>query len=132
MSGESAEHIRLVENLVELIVNEHQGVRNFVLFADHRSYGINQPPTIGGFKPDVFAHDVPFTFRVLAEAKTPNDLEEERSHTQVVAFLEHLSLYRNAAFYLGVPWLAKPKANGFLRRLKTDNHDNILIRVIGF
>jgi hypothetical protein len=132
MSGESAKHISLVERLINLIEDEHRHVRNFVLFADHHRFGTNQPQTFGGYKPDIFAHDMPNSFRVIGEAKTSNDLDSERSSRQVLAFLEHLSLYPNAAFYLGVPWLIQAKANGFLKRLRRPEHATVTIKVFGF
>jgi hypothetical protein len=132
MSGESARHVWLVEQLIALVEAECREVRNFVLFADRHGYELSQPQTFGGFKPDIFAHDLPSTFRLIAEAKTSNDLDSERSSRQILAFLEHLSLYPRGTFYLGVPWLAQPKAHGLIKRLKRPEHATVTIRVVGF
>ncbi|MGA8610697.1 MAG: hypothetical protein WB760_03065 [Xanthobacteraceae bacterium] len=103
-----------------------------MLFADHRSYGPNQPPMIGGHKPDVFAQDVPETFRVIGEAKTPNDFKDDRSMRQIAAFLDHLALYPNTSFYLAVPWFLKQRARNVVHELKNGSHDTVRVTVLPF
>jgi hypothetical protein len=129
MSGESAEHIALVERLIAVVNERHYTKQGIVVFADHRKFGLNQPPTVDGFKPDVMAHDLPITFRVIGEAKT-FDLTHERSCRQIVAFLDHLSLYPNGAFYLAVPWTRRGQANGLLNRLRRQDHAKVDVNVI--
>lgn len=131
MSGESLQHIRIVEQLIAEISSRHVNIRR-VIFADHRSYGENQPPTIGGFKPDVLVQDVPMTFRAIGEAKTDKDLDEDRSQRQIAAFLDHLSLYANSSFYLGVPWYLKGRANFLLKTLRKPEYHSVNISVLAF
>ncbi|RXG84832.1 hypothetical protein [Bradyrhizobium zhanjiangense] len=130
MSGESAEHIRLVEYLIQIVEARHKTARGIMIFADHHDYAGNRPPMIGGFKPDVFAHDLPPSFRIIGEAKTAKDFEEERSRRQIQAFLEHLALYPNSSFYLAVPWFVKPKANYAIKELRQSEHTNVRIEVV--
>jgi hypothetical protein len=132
MSGESAQHIKLVERLVATIDAQHQTKRGIMVFADHRGFGVNQPPMIGGYKPDVFAQDLPETFRVIGEAKTPTDFNDDRSIRQIAAFLDHLALYPNGSFYLAVPWLLKERARNVLHGLKKGCHDAVRITVLPF
>ena len=132
MSGESAQHVDLVERLVATVEQRHQTSRGIVVFADHHRFGINQPPTIGGFKPDVFAQDLPETFRIIGEAKTPADFRSERSLHQIEAFLDHLSLYANSTFYLAVPWFLKGRANYVIRDLSRPEHKSVKILVLPF
>jgi hypothetical protein len=103
-----------------------------MIFADHHRFGVNQPPMIGGYKPDVFAQDVPETFRVIGEAKTPNDFKDDRSLRQIAAFLDHLTLYPNSVFYLAVPWFLKGRANYVIRDLSKPEHRAIQISVLPF
>src|SRR5260370_41744437 len=103
MSGESAKHIALIERLLSVIEERHGTSQGIMVFADHRRFPLGQPPTIGGYKPDVLAHDLPITFRIIGEAKT-SDLGDDRSLRQIGAFLDHLRLYPNGTFYLAVPW----------------------------
>jgi hypothetical protein len=132
MSGESAQHIKLVERLVATVDAHHRTKRGIMVFADHRSFGVNQPPMIGGYKPDVFAQDVPETFRVIGEAKTPEDFNDERSMRQIAAFLDHLALYPNSSFYLAVPWLLKERASNVIRGLKNGCHNAVRITILPF
>ena len=85
---------------------------------------------IGGYKPDVFAHNLPSTFQVIGEAKTVNDFKDERTERQIKAFLDHLALYSNASFYLAVPWLVRPKATYTLKMLRSPGHERIQIEVL--
>ncbi len=103
-----------------------------MVFADHRGFGVNQPPMIGGYKPDLFVQDVPETFRVIGEAKTPTDFNDDRSMRQIAAFLHHLSLYPNASFYLAVPWLLQERARNVMRGLKNKCHDSVRITILPF
>jgi hypothetical protein len=132
MSGESALHVGLVERLVATVESRHRTKRGIIVFADHHKFGVNQPPTIGGYKPDVFAQDVPETFRVVGEAKTPTDFNDDRSIRQIAAFLDHLALYPNSAFYLAVPWYLKGRANYVMHELSRAPHRSISITVLPF
>jgi hypothetical protein len=132
MSGESALHVGLVERLIATVETRHQTVQGIMIFADHHKFGVNQPPTFGGFKPDVFAQDLPATFQIIGEAKTASDLKEERSSRQITAFLDHLALYPNSSFYLGVPWFVKGSANYMLLELRKPEHKSIHVEIFAF
>lgn len=129
MSGESAQHLSLVERLVAIVEARHQTKQGIMIFADHHRFGRDQPPMIGGYKPDVFAQDLPATFRVIGEAKTANDFLQARSIRQIGAFLDHLALYPNSCFYLAVPWFMKGKANYVMHSLRRPEHHAIAIHV---
>lgn len=130
MSGESSRHSVLVERLIAVVKSKHSAPRGMLILADHRAFGDDRPPQIGGFTPDVFASDVPETFRVLGEAKTPGDLESERSFRQIAAFLDHLSLRAPSTFYLAVPWLFVPRAQYLIRSLRREEHAGVCVQVI--
>jgi hypothetical protein len=130
MSGESARHVRLVEALITTVESRHQSPRGLMVFADHHRFGADRPMTIGGFTPDLFASDVPATFRVVGEAKTADDLESERSRRQVEAFLDHLCLYPDSTFYLAVPYFTAPRARFLLRSWRRVEHSNVVTEVL--
>jgi hypothetical protein len=132
MSGESAQHVELVERLVAIVESRHQTRNGIIIFADHHSFGVNQPPTIGGFKPDVFAQDLSATFRVIGEAKTADDLKDERSARQIRAFLDHLALYPNSSLYIAIPWFLKGRVNHMLRELRSPDHQSVTVSVLTF
>lgn len=130
MSGESEVHVRLVEKLIHEVRQRHSDSGDIAIFADHHSFGRNRPARIGGFFPDLFASDVPETFRVIGEAKTEADLKTDRSERQLAAFLDHLALYPKSTFYLAVPWLLVPRARGVLKALRRSQHDSVRVEVI--
>lgn len=129
MSGESAQHRLLVERLITLVQSRHSTKQGIMIFADHHSFVGNLPPMIGGFKPDLFAQDLPCTFRVVGEAKTADDFQNERTVRQIRAFLDHLSLYENTSFYLVVPWLTAPQATYTLKQLRCSEHHRVRIEI---
>jgi hypothetical protein len=132
MSGESARHRRLVESLIEVMERRHQAMPSIVIFADHHRFGSELPPTIGYFTPDVFASDVPATFRVIGEAKTRDDLETERSRRQLTAFLDHLSLYSSSALWLAVPFDVVPRARHLIKSIRRPEHHAVAVEILPF
>jgi hypothetical protein len=129
MSGETRRHVLLVEALIAMTEKQHQGGRGLIILADHHSFGSNRPPKLGGFTPDLFAHDLPITTRILGEAKTEDDLVSERSALQLLAFLEHLALYANSTMYVAVPSETGPRARALLNRIRRPHHSAISVHV---
>lgn len=132
MSGESALHIHLVERLINQISEDFGRGRDLAIFADHRAFGRDQPLQIDVFKPDVYAHDVPCTLRILGEAKTPGDLDTKRTSLQIVAFLDHLSLHVGSTFYLATTWLGAPRASRLLKSLATRERGSVATKILIF
>ena len=132
MSGESLAHALLVEKLIQRVRDQHARRRDLVLFADHRSFGINRPHCVNGYFPDVYASDVPITFRVIGEAKTAADLTTPRTAVQLSAFCRHLGLYTDSHIYLAVPWHCKARARCILRAAAGDACERINLQVLGF
>jgi len=132
MSGESRAHTNLVENLIDAVESRHKHLRGFTMFADHHSFGNDRPPMIGGFTPDLFASDVPESFRIIGEAKTSLDLDNERTHFQIRAFLEHLSLRPNGMFYLAVPLFAGPRARYLVKSCLKSDGTKVITEVLTF
>jgi hypothetical protein len=132
MSGESRTHTTLVENLIQVVDLRHKHTRGFTMFADHHRFGSDRPPMIGGFTPDLFASDVPESFRIIGEAKTSSDLDCVRTHFQIRAFLQHLSLYENGRFYLAVPLFAGPRARHLVKSLLGSVEAKVITEVLTF
>lgn len=130
MSGESLVHVRLVERLITHVRTRHCPPRGLLVLADHHTFGANRPPSVGRYTPDLFASDLPVSFEVMGEAKTPLDLETPRSTCQIAAFLDHLALRPGSSFYLSVPPFAKARARTVLARLLQPMHENVHIEVI--
>jgi hypothetical protein len=119
-----------VEHLIAHIGERHSCPRGLLILADHHRFGSDRPWNIGPFTPDVFASDLPTTFEVVAEAKTPGDLMTPRSARQITAFLDHLSLRPQGFFYLGVPWYAVAQGQFVMRKLSRPDHAAVKVEVL--
>ena len=108
----------------------HLTDRGLLMLVDHDRYGRDRPHRVNGYCPDLFASDLPVTFEILGDAKTGADLERPRSHTQIVAFLDHLSLLAAGWFYLCVPPLSVARARQVLARLRAERHRSVVTKVI--
>lgn len=76
--------------------------------------GSSLPPSIGSFRPDVYARDPLGRARVIAEAKTCG-LDSPHTEHQVAAFLHHLDGSADGLFVLAVPGAFADRAKTFLR-----------------
>lgn len=130
MSGESRLHLNLVEGLIMHVQCIHKPQNDLIVFSDIEKSISERPNRIGGYLPDVFASDFPTTMRLIAEAKTHNDLISARSVGQIEAFLDYLALYENSFFYLGVPTYSSQRAKSILREIQKPGHANISVEVV--
>ena len=132
MPRESNQHIELVKHLEHYIRKTHEPPGGFVLYSDIGGGVENSPQMVNGYIPDIIASDVPSTFQVIGEARTPRDLNSNRSRKQILAFLDFLSLYPKSYFYLAIPTFSLPNANRLLNEITTDDHANITIKPLPF
>ena len=132
MPRESNQHIELVKHLEHYIRKTHEPPGGFVLYSDVGGGVEDSPHMVNGYIPDIIASDVPSTFQIIGEAKTPNDLNSFRSKRQIRAFLDFLSLFPDSFFYLAIPAFSLPNANRLLNEIITDDHAHIIIRPLPF
>jgi hypothetical protein len=130
MSGESTLHIRLVESLERQVRARHAPPRGLLLLLDHDRYGRDRPHRCDRYCPDLFASDLPVTFEIVGEAKTPADLERPRSHLQIQGFLDYLSLRPLSWLYLCVPHPTVARAREIVKRLRRPEHAAVQIEVL--
>ena len=129
--SESATHVRLVEVMVDYVNREFCELDNVSLYVDTSAIKSRAlPPRIGGYVPDIFARDVPQTRTLIGEAKTRQDLETERSHQQLHAFLEYLCHTPNGIFVLCVPTIARATARVLLNEINVSLPGNETITVV--
>lgn len=130
MSGESVQHIRLVEALERHVRREHSPPRGLLLLLDHDRYGRDRPHRCGGHCPDLFASDLPSTFQVIGEAKTAPDVERPHTQRQLAGFLDHLALTPAGFLYLCVPRFSLPRARAVVQRAVRPEHAGVRVEVI--
>lgn len=116
---ESAEHLSLVQDIVDYIQNRFGGLAGLIVLTDlPTSARADKPPRIDGFAPDVYATEVPRTTVLIGEAKTADDLTTAHSRDQIVAFLKFLSYQQRGVLVLAVPWQCVPAARIVLTSAK--------------
>lgn len=108
---ESDQHQRLILRLVDYIKARFAKNYSLTILDDlPKAIGSEKPPTIGNFRPDVYAVDVPETIVIVGEAKSVKDLESFHSRDQYRSFLSFLSKRENSYFLLAVPFQSVPAA----------------------
>lgn len=96
--SQSEEHRLLVLKVSEALVNHHPEI---LITADVQSSpGETVPPLIGGYRPDVYAQLPETGAIIIAEAKTRNDIFNEHTEGQALAFLSYLDRQSGGRFIL--------------------------------
>ena len=117
--AESLEHSALIQIIIKYIQRDYSNIPALGIVHDLSGtlHG-EKPNRIGGFVPDVYACDAPLTTIIIGEAKTPDDLETERSRKQITAFLSFLGHQQAGVFILAVPWQLKRRADMIVSTLR--------------
>lgn len=109
----------MVEDLIEWVRQEYDQA---VILADTSIYPCtDRPPRIGGYVPDLYARVALPTRLVLGEAKTPLDLDNHHTKSQLVAFLGFCHLHPLSHFVMAVPWDMSARAHNMLRQVISEN-----------
>ena len=119
----SRRHEELVHAIVDWLQTEHPhggtlSISAESIFCEH----LPNPPLINGFIPDVYAVGMLETRTIIGEAKTPRDLETQRSMAQFEAFLTHLSDCQNAQLVIATPWISVNSAKAIIRSIRRRRH----------
>jgi hypothetical protein len=80
------------------------------------------PPLVYGYRPDVYVKMVSNEYLLIGEAKTPYDLQSERSINQITGFLKFLNNQKKSSFVLSTRWDYKPYAANLIKRICKSNH----------
>jgi len=117
--GESAQHFRLVELIVQRIQAEHAANSGLSILVDSGPVASQRRPgRIGGYTPDVYARTVPSSFVVIGEAKSFGDLYQNHTALQLSAFLAHLRLEAHPLLIVATPLAAVGAARSLVRRIQ--------------
>jgi len=130
-----SEHDVMVRQLFAQCIDK-VGDENIVSYTfDHVGLGAQKrPPMIGSSRPDLYGIRLYDGFIVLGEAKTANDLETERSHTQIKNYLEFIEFRESVLFYV-VPMSRQNKCRSIMRSINPtclEIESKVLIMAGGF
>lgn len=113
--GESAKHVDLI-NLMKNRICSNEDVDAALILVDDPTDRKNGPPTINGYKPDLY-----YDFNdllVIGEAKTKDDLLNEHTKSQIETYIKLCANYTgNSRLYLAVPWMESVLANNLIKKI---------------
>ena len=130
--AESTNHVELLRRLIAFVQDTMNANHEMVVMHDlPASIGAEKPPTVGGFRPDLYATDAVRQLVVIGEAKTTFDIESDHSRAQYLAYAQHLRSCPEPILILSVPWHLRVRAKTLLRlATKAANAPHIVCRVI--
>lgn len=116
---ETHQHKRLVEIMVEFVRNTYLNGDTTRLLVDSAvSRDSGRPPIIGGFRPDLFAHQPGSSAVILGEAKSIQDFENLHTLAQLTSFMCYCNKSPESIFVLAVPWIFQRNAESLVQMLK--------------
>lgn len=112
--GESLKHISLINIMKEYICSK-ENVDKALLFVDDPADRKNAPPTINGYRPDIY-----YDFNgllIIGEAKTKDDLLNNHTKGQLENYLILCANYTGESrLYLSVPWTEAILAQNLVKK----------------
>lgn len=120
---ESQQHRRLVQHLHDWVMSTHIHDSPTVVYIDSRQYShISRPPLVNGYIPDLYVSRPDDSGVIIGEAKTANDLENEHTHSQFIAYLSWCAAREGSLLVVAVPWymsrFAKSMVHNIEKRLR--------------
>ena len=111
-------------NLVIQVVNALEARCPLMSFiADlQQKPGVEVPPVVNGFRPDVYARKKSDSSVLIAEAKTYNDLKNKHTDNQIESFINYLEQRKNGFFILSVTGYGANRAKTLLRFIRQATH----------
>ncbi len=115
--SESAQHIALVNLLLEH-VKIMVGPDNSCFITSDCADGFPlSPQTTEGFRPDIY-YEFQSTL-IIGEAKTSNDVERIHSKMQYESYIKKCALFSGDAYFIAaVHWMDRAAMNNILKRIK--------------
>lgn len=116
--AESSHHQGLVSRAAKAVRAALRGHDHLSCFVDGSPAFDGLPPTIDGYRPDVYV--TTNYIEVIGEAKPPWDVETKRSEHQLGAFLHHVEQEPSRHMVLAVHWSSSATARSVLRNIAFD------------
>jgi hypothetical protein len=102
---ESEKHSRLVHSLIEWTSDTYfAGDIGDILVHSHAGTYKSVPPSIGGHIPDICAKIPSSNTTLIGEAKTQNDIDNDHTRSQFIAYLNHCRQLESGLIVIAVPW----------------------------
>ena len=106
--------VDLIKNWIEKEYNEIDGQ----IAIDDKTLGAARPFPIEGFIPDLFCYFPKTNHTIIADAKTPKDLETSHTANQLKAYVKYLMLQNGTTeLIIATRYLWAPSAKSLLRSI---------------
>ena len=128
--SESLTHQHLVRHLVGWLQNQVEDIAHGSIYSDlPTDAGIERPPQLSGYVPDVLCRIRTKSTLYVGEAKTARDLETDHSRKQFSAFLAYLARIEPGTLVIAVPWHTVNRARSLIKFIQQQT-DTIPVKVI--
>ena len=117
--SQSDEHRLLVLQLSEALATRHPGIRTVVDV--QATPGDSVPPIFGGHRPDLYAQLPDSAALIIGEAKTPSDIDNEHTRSQIRSFIAHLDHTPGSRLILATTGQGTNSAKTLLRFLQLED-----------
>ncbi len=109
--SQSKEHQDLIKKTVSAILCRYTNLE--ILSDIQNKPGDPVPPTIEGFKPDIYATQEK-RLKIISEIKTNKDIDNKHTENQVITFINYLEQRQNGLFIFSVTGVKANVAKVFL------------------
>ena len=117
--SQSDEHRLLVLQLSEALAARHPGI--FIIVDVQAVPGDTVPPILGGHRPDLYARLPDCGALIIGEAKTPRDIDNEHTRSQIRAFIAHLEQNQDSQLVLATTGQGADSAKTLLRFMQMED-----------
>lgn len=114
---ESEEHTQLVRTIQHWISENYSAGRWALCTVCDLPESYEKPHLIGGYRPDVWARDIPHSLTIVGEAKTAGDLENTHAEAQFRAYMNYLASQPRPILIVATSWVARAAAVLTVERL---------------
>lgn len=116
---ESLQHQRLVQIMYDFVSLKYfDGDPTPILIDSEAVPSIGHPPSIQGYRPDLFAIQPNTLVVILGEAKSIQDFENTHTLEQLSTFLTYCTQFPDSVLVIAVPWMIQRSAESLIRILK--------------
>lgn len=117
--SQSDEHRLLVLKLSEALVARHPGI--FPIVDVQAAPGDAVPEMIDGHRPDLYAQLPNSAALIIGEAKTPRDIDNEHTRSQIRTFIAHLDQTQGSRLILATTGQGANSAKTLLRFMQMED-----------
>lgn len=117
--SQSDEHRLLVLQLSEALAARHPGICTVVDV--QAAPGDAVPPMFSGHRPDLYARLPNSAALIIGEAKTPRDIDNEHTRSQIRSFIAHLDHTQGSRLILATTGKGANSAKTLLRFMQMED-----------